>query len=207
MLSMNLYSLLITLPILVLSLSVHEYAHACTAYRLGDSTPKWQGRLTLNPLAHMDPIGLLVLVVTGRFGWAKPVMVNPNNFENRDAGMVMVSLAGPGSNLVLAITLATIFKAIAGGPYGTPANAFLYYLLVALNQGVWINLGLAVFNLLPVPPLDGSKILAALLKGRGARMYYTLERYSYIVLLLLIATPLAGWILTPIISVLYRTIM
>ncbi|NLH86907.1 MAG: site-2 protease family protein [Firmicutes bacterium] len=206
MLSMNVYSLLITLPILLLSLSVHEYAHARTAYRLGDSTPKWQGRLTLNPLAHMDPIGLLVLVITGRFGWAKPVMVNPNNFENRDAGMVMVSLAGPGSNLVLAIALATLFKAIAG-PYGTAANAFSYYVLVALNQGVWINLGLAVFNLLPVPPLDGSKILAALLKGRGARMYYTLEKYSYIVLLLFIATPLAGWILTPIISALYRTIM
>jgi len=154
----------------------------------------------------MDPVGLLVLVVTGRFGWAKPVVVNPNNFENRDAGMVMVSLAGPGSNLVLAIALATLFKAVSG-PYGIPANAFARYLALALNQGVWINLGLAVFNLLPVPPLDGSKILAALLKGKGARVYYTLEKYSYIVLLLFIATPLASWILSPIILTLYRAIM
>ncbi|MGB4008854.1 MAG: site-2 protease family protein, partial [Bacillota bacterium] len=197
---------LITLPILLFSLSVHEYAHARVAYRLGDNTPRWQGRLTLNPLAHMDPVGLLVLVVTGRFGWAKPVVVNPNNFENRDAGMVMVSLAGPGSNLVLAIALATLFKAVSG-PYGIPANAFARYLALALNQGVWINLGLAVFNLLPVPPLDGSKILAALLKGKGARLYYTLEKYSYIVLLLFIATPLASWILSPIILTLYRAIM
>jgi Zn-dependent protease len=194
------------LPILLFSLSVHEYAHARVAYRLGDNTPRWQGRLTLNPLAHMDPVGLLVLVVTGRFGWAKPVVVNPNNFENRDAGMVMVSLAGPGSNLVLAIALATLFKAVSG-PYGIPANAFARYLALALNQGVWINLGLAVFNLLPVPPLDGSKILAALLKGKGARLYYTLEKYSYIVLLLFIATPLASWILSPIILTLYRAIM
>ncbi len=206
MLSMNPYSMLITLPILLFSLSVHEYAHARVAYRLGDNTPRWQGRLTLNPLAHMDPVGLLVLVVTGRFGWAKPVVVNPNNFENRDAGMVMVSLAGPGSNLVLAIALATLFKAVSG-PYGIPANAFARYLALALNQGVWINLGLAVFNLLPVPPLDGSKILAALLKGKGARVYYTLEKYSYIVLLLFIATPLASWILSPIILTLYRAIM
>jgi len=205
-LSMNPYSMLITLPILLFSLSVHEYAHARVAYRLGDNTPRWQGRLTLNPLAHMDPVGLLVLVVTGRFGWAKPVVVNPNNFENRDAGMVMVSLAGPGSNLVLAIALATLFKAVSG-PYGIPANAFARYLALALNQGVWINLGLAVFNLLPVPPLDGSKILAALLKGKGARVYYTLEKYSYIVLLLFIATPLASWILSPIILTLYRAIM
>jgi Zn-dependent protease len=205
-LSMNPYSMLITLPILLFSLSVHEYAHARVAYRLGDNTPRWQGRLTLNPLAHMDPVGLLVLVVTGRFGWAKPVVVNPNNFENRDAGMVMVSLAGPGSNLVLAIALATLFKAVSG-PYGIPANAFARYLALALNQGVWINLGLAVFNLLPVPPLDGSKILAALLKGKGARLYYTLEKYSYIVLLLFIATPLASWILSPIILTLYRAIM
>ncbi|HHY62883.1 MAG: site-2 protease family protein [Bacillota bacterium] len=203
---MNPYSMLITLPILLFSLSVHEYAHARVAYRLGDNTPRWQGRLTLNPLAHMDPVGLLVLVVTGRFGWAKPVVVNPNNFENRDAGMVMVSLAGPGSNLVLAIALATLFKAVSG-PYGIPANAFARYLALALNQGVWINLGLAVFNLLPVPPLDGSKILAALLKGKGARLYYTLEKYSYIVLLLFIATPLASWILSPIILTLYRAIM
>ncbi|HOB42219.1 MAG TPA: site-2 protease family protein [Bacillota bacterium] len=203
---MNPYSMLITLPILLFSLSVHEYAHARVAYRLGDNTPRWQGRLTLNPLAHMDPVGLLVLVVTGRFGWAKPVVVNPNNFENRDAGMVMVSLAGPGSNLVLAIALATLFKAVSG-PYGIPANAFARYLALALNQGVWINLGLAVFNLLPVPPLDGSKILAALLKGKGARVYYTLEKYSYIVLLLFIATPLASWILSPIILTLYRAIM
>ncbi|MDD3176014.1 MAG: site-2 protease family protein, partial [Candidatus Nanoarchaeia archaeon] len=86
-----------TLPILLLALSVHEYAHALVAVKLGDGTPKWEGRLTLNPLAHLDPVGLLALVLTRRFGWAKPVRVNPSNFANREAGMVMVSLAGPGA--------------------------------------------------------------------------------------------------------------
>ena len=196
---------LTTLPILLLALSVHEYAHAWAAVRLGDATPRWEGRLTLNPLAHLDPVGLLALVLTRRFGWAKPVRVNPRNLANRKAGMVMVSLAGPGANVVLAILLSAIIKLIYGA-YGYRREA-IAFLIMALDQGVWINLGLAVFNLIPIPPLDGSKILAAVLSGEAARVYYRLEQYSYIILLAFIMTPLSTWILVPIVGALYRAIM
>ena len=196
---------LTTLPILLLALSVHEYAHAWVAVKLGDATPRWEGRLTLNPLAHLDPIGLLALVVTGRFGWAKPVRVNPMNLADRKAGMVMVSLAGPGANIALAILLSAVFKLIYGA-YGFRSEA-IAFLMMALDQGVWINLGLAVFNLIPIPPLDGSKILAAVLRGEAARVYYQLEQYSYIILLVFIMTPLSKWILGPIVKVLYQAIM
>jgi len=196
---------LTTLPILLLALSVHEYAHAWAAVKLGDSTPKWEGRLTLNPLAHLDPVGLLALVLTRRFGWAKPVRVNPMNLANREAGMVMVSLAGPGANVVFAILLSAIIKLIYGA-YGFRREA-IAFLIMALDQGVWINLGLAVFNLVPIPPLDGSKILAAVLRGEAARVYYRLEQYSYIILLVFIMTPLSTWILVPIVGALYRAIM
>ena len=196
---------LMTLPILLLALSVHEYAHAWAAVKLGDSTPKWEGRLTLNPLAHLDPVGLLALVLTRRFGWAKPVRVNPMNLANREAGMVMVSLAGPGANVVLAILLSAIIKLIYGA-YGFRQEA-IAFLVMALDQGVWINLGLAVFNLIPIPPLDGSKILAAVLSGDAARIYYRLEQYSYIILLVFIMTPLSRWVLVPIVGALYRAIM
>ncbi|MBP7164135.1 MAG: site-2 protease family protein [Firmicutes bacterium] len=194
-----------TLPILLLALSVHEYAHAWAAVKLGDRTPKWEGRLTLNPLAHLDPVGLLALVLTRRFGWAKPVRVNPMNLANREAGMVMVSLAGPGANVVLAILLSAIIKLIYGA-YGFRQEA-IAFLVMALDQGVWINLGLAVFNLIPIPPLDGSKILAAVLSGDAARIYYRLEQYSYIILLVFIMTPLSRWVLVPIVGALYRAIM
>ena len=196
---------LMTLPILLLALSVHEYAHAWAAVKLGDGTPRWEGRLTLNPLAHLDPVGLLALVLTRRFGWAKPVRVNPMNLANREAGMVMVSLAGPGANIVLAILLSAIIKLIYG-TYGFRHEA-IAFAIVALDQGVWINLGLAVFNLIPIPPLDGSKILAAVLRGDAARVYYRMEQYSYIILLLFIMTPLSRWILVPIVGALYRAIM
>ncbi len=196
---------LTTLPILLLALSVHEYAHAWAAVKLGDATPRWEGRLTLNPLAHLDPVGLLALVLTRRFGWAKPVRVNPMNLANRKAGMVMVSLAGPGANVVLAILLSAIVKLIYGA-YGFRREA-IAFLIMALDQGVLINLGLAVFNLVPIPPLDGSKILAAVLRGEAARVYYRLEQYSYIILLAFIMTPLSRWILAPIVTALYRAIM
>lgn len=196
---------LMTLPILLLALSVHEYAHAWAAVKLGDGTPRWEGRLTLNPLAHLDPVGLLALVLTRRFGWAKPVRVNPMNLANREAGMVMVSLAGPGANIVLAILLSAIIKLIYG-TYGFRHEA-IAFAIVALDQGVWINLGLAVFNLIPIPPLDGSKILAAVLRGDAARVYYRMGQYSYIILLLFIMTPLSRWILVPIVGALYRAIM
>lgn len=206
-LTLDLQGLIITLPIILLSLTVHEYAHAYTALLLGDRTAKWSGRLTLNPLAHLDPIGTLALILTRRFGWAKPVPVNPGYFKDRHKGMIMVSIAGPGSNLVLAIALAALFKALL---VVLPPQAALTPwrdVLIGINQGVWINLGLFTFNLIPLPPLDGSKILGALLRGRMAYSYYRLEEYSPFIFLFIVLTPVARWILVPIIVTLYGLIM
>lgn len=207
MLSMDPVILILRLPVLLFSLSMHELAHAWAADRLGDCTPRLAGRLTLSPLAHLDPMGALALLITGRYGWAKPVMVNPRNFSNPEGGMVLVSLAGPLSNLGLAMVFATIAKTLNSIISTDSLTSMQVMLSVLLNQGVWVNLGLAVFNLVPIPPLDGSKVLRAVLRGRAYNLYYQLEQHSYIILILFIATPLASQILTPIIVSLYRAIM
>ncbi|WP_169719395.1 site-2 protease family protein [Desulfovirgula thermocuniculi] len=185
------------LPAVVLGLTFHELAHGWVADSLGDPTPRYHGRLTVNPLAHVDVIGLILLFVAG-FGWAKPVPVNPYNFRgNMRRGMVLVSLAGPAANLVLALVGAVLLG--LGGwalPYG-------YEILTAIIR---INIVLAVFNLLPVPPLDGSKILAGLLPGRQAWLY-ALESYGTIILLFLLFTGIIGRVLGVIIHPLYRAFM
>ena len=165
---------------------MHEYAHAWDAVKLGDSTPKREGRLTLNPLAHLDPVGLLALVLTRRFGWAKPVRVNPRNLANRKAGMVMVSLAGPGANVVLAILLSAIIKLIYG-TYGFRRES-IAFLIMALDQGIWINLGLAVFNLIPIPPLDGHHLVSGIIARMSPKLYMYYMRYGRYVLLALVFT-------------------
>lgn len=206
MLSMDPLTLITRLAILMVALSVHELAHAFVADRLGDNTPRYTGRLTLNPLAHLDPVGALVLLITGRFGWAKPVQVNPRNFSNPEGGMAAVAVAGPLSNFGLAVLFAGVMKAMASsGLVYRSYEAAVATLLI--DQAVWINLGLAVFNLLPVPPLDGSKLLGAVLKRRAYNLYHQLEQYSYIVLLIFIATPVAGMVLSPVIEFLYQAIM
>jgi len=142
--------LLVSLPILLITISIHEYSHAKVADILGDPTPRLAGRLTLNPISHIDPFGLLALVLV-RFGWAKPVPVNPYNFKNPRGGELLVSLAGPLSNFLLAWVLAIIYKNVP-----LPNNDFLSMII---SYTIWINLSLAVFNLIPIPPLDGSHIL------------------------------------------------
>ena len=170
----------------LLTVAAHEYAHAWAAVKLGDATPRWEGRLTLNPLAHLDPVGLLALVLTRRFGWAKPVRVNPMNLANRKAGMVMVSLAGPGANVVLAILLSAIIKLIYG-TYGFRRESTAF-LIMALDQGVWINLGLAVFNLIPIPPLDGHHLVSGIIARMSPKLYMYYMRYGRYVLLALVFT-------------------
>ena len=178
---MNYEFLIILVPVILFSLTIHEYAHALVAYRLGDDTAKRQGRLSLNPLVHLDVLGTLLLFIV-HFGWAKPVPVDPRNFRNPKKDMLMVALAGPVSNILTAVAAAVILKAIfenfAAIPPGSGAD-------VAVRMLVWfmyIGIVLAVFNMIPVPPLDGSRVLYGLLPDSLAYRYAKFETYGIFIL-------------------------
>jgi Zn-dependent protease len=151
---------------MLISLPVHEFSHALAAYNLGDDTAKRQGRLTLNPIKHLDPMGAILMIFTG-FGWAKPVPINARNFKNRKVGFAVSALAGPVSNFVLAY-LAIVLLRLFRVPIDSFAGMFLYYLSI-------LNIGLGVFNLLPVPPLDGSRIFSLLLPEK---QYFKIMKYE-----------------------------
>lgn len=197
---MNIERLLYSAPAVLIAMVLHELSHAYVSYRLGDPTPKQTGRLTLNPLKHLDPIGSICLLVLG-FGWAKPVQINPNYYKNPKIGTLWVSLAGPAMNFLLAfigsLGVSLIYK-ITGDSISFQTEAgyraflyifrFLYYFML-------INIGLGVFNLIPFPPLDGSKVLATILPDR---LYYTwmrYERYGQFILMVLLY---AGLLSTPL---------
>lgn len=179
-------------PGLLVAIVLHEYAHAKTADMMGDPTPRMMGRLTLNPLRHLDPIGLIMLWAFG-FGWARPVQVNPYNFSDPRRGMMLVAAAGPLTNILLAyITLVLMTLNLGGGGFFGSVLRWTYL----------FNLWLAVFNLIPIPPLDGSKILSGLLPSQRARWLYQLEQYGWILLVMLLFTGVIGRILFPVVSVL-----
>ena len=185
----NIYTiqrLLVSLPIILFSLSVHEFAHAYVSWKLGDPTAERAGRLTLQPWAHLDPIGTLMLIISTLsgfgFGWAKPVPINPANYRNPVKGTFLVSLAGPSSNLVLAAAFAVLFRLMPNiMEVSWAVGYFIFY-------GVAINLGLFLFNLIPVPPLDGSGILVYFLRGRLRESYERLRPFGLLILLALIFT-------------------
>lgn len=172
------------LLIVFLVLPFHEWAHAFTALKLGDTSVQYRGRLTLNPLAHIDPFGALALLLFG-FGWAKPVPVDPRNFKNPKLGMGIVALMGPVANIVAAIVGGLIFHAIAAfAPSFFSGQGFGYYVYLFLSYYISVNVSLAVFNLLPIPPLDGSKILFIFLPDKAVAWFY---RYQNIISIVLIA--------------------
>ncbi len=183
--------MLARLPALLIALSLHEYAHARMAYAWGDSTAKDEGRLTLNPLAHLDPLGLLMLLIV-RFGWARPVPINPFRFRDRRKGLFWVSLAGPGMNLLIGL-IATFFW-ILGRGWGSLVESILYYLVV-------YNVFFAIFNIIPLPPLDGSKILSSLLPARSLYYYQTIEPYGPFLLILLLMFGGLPLLLVPVANV------
>lgn len=180
------------IPGLIIAMVVHEYSHARAAVAMGDDTPKQAGRLTLNPIAHIDPVGLIMLFVA-RFGWAKPVMINPGNFRNWRKGEILVAFAGPGANLIAAF-LAMSVIAVLGRFHISLSDGMIFVLQLI----VLYNVNFAVFNLLPLPPLDGSRILAALLPGQWAYKLAGLERYSFLILIALLMTNVLGAVLIPI---------
>lgn len=164
--------------ILLLALPLHELAHAATAVALGDDTPRLQGRLTLNPLAHLDPVGSILILLTG-FGWAKPVQWNPYNIRvNRRLGAILVSVAGPASNLLLAVLSIIIYGFLESARVDAPVQFLVWF--------TYINVLLAVFNMIPIPPLDGSHVLFALLPGNTYTLQAQLSQFGFLILMGLI---------------------
>ncbi len=183
----------IRLLAVVAILPIHELAHAVVADRLGDTTARRMGRLTLNPLRHLDPLGTIMVLFAG-FGWAKPVPVDMRAFKNPKRGMAVVAVAGPVSNFLLAMVLLLAQKAlivIFGRSMPTPA----YYIVQILDLLAYISTALGVFNLLPIPPLDGSRILGLFLPDR---LYYTVMRYERIIMLVVFALIFTGILSRPL---------
>jgi len=171
---------IIRIPAILLALTLHELSHAVTACKLGDTTARDQGRLTLNPLAHLDLLGTIMLL-TGLFGWAKPVPVNPYSLRNPKRDLMLISLAGPLSNIIQALCCGFIIRAAMTLAPSNPDffnTPLAKYILLFLMLAFWINSGLAFFNLLPLYPLDGSKILAWFLPDKHVESYMRVTRYA-----------------------------
>ncbi|WP_041720652.1 site-2 protease family protein [Pseudodesulfovibrio piezophilus] len=174
-------------PGLLIALVAHEVAHGYVAYLLGDPTAQSQGRLTLNPLKHLDPIGTLAFFFV-HFGWAKPVPVNPRYFKDVRFGMLLTAIAGPGVNFILAAVFAIVMHILTTIQFqsGTLWESIIVPFYLICQAGVYVNLILGIFNLIPIPPLDGSNVLAYFLPPRIAQLYMSLSRYGFIVLIGLI---------------------
>jgi len=187
----------LAIPIL-LALTLHEYAHGWVANRLGDPTARLMGRLTFNPIRHLDPIGTLVFFVTGMFGWAKPVPVNALQLRDPRRDMAWVALAGPLTNLFLA-ALSVVCLKLLYGVYTPSMKPLIEPLAMMAEASIYINVALAVFNILPIPPLDGSRVMSGLLPYRQAVLYEQIEPYGFIILVLLLWSGVVGAFLGPVV--------
>ena len=182
---MNIQSLLLIAPPILLALTFHEYAHAYVAHRYGDDTAQKSGRLTLNPLRHLDPLGTIMIFLV-QFGWAKPVPVNPYNLRNPKKDMLWISAAGPLSNMLLALISGLLFRLFSDSAMIADRDSLTGLLVVMVFLSLKINLALAIFNIIPIAPLDGSKILYGLLPPGFGKMILAIERYGPFVLIGLI---------------------
>ena len=193
----------------LLAITCHEAAHGYVAYLLGDPTAKQAGRLTLNPLKHLDPMGTLALVLTRMIGWAKPVPVNPMYFKNPQRDMMFVAIAGPAANMALAIMFALILNTILRldiSGYSELTLRVLEPTAIISKAGVIINLALCFFNLLPIPPLDGSKIIAGFMPRETAYRFMSF-RYGFIIVIVLAMLGLLGKIISPAMSYFYNLLI
>ncbi|MBC6971665.1 site-2 protease family protein [Bacillus sp. Xin] len=186
---------------IVIALSVHEFAHAYVAYKFGDDTAKRQGRLTLSPMSHLDPIGMIAILIIG-FGWARPVPVNPYNFKKPRLAGVLVSIAGPISNLILsAIGLIILYSLDTFGVLNAVPFAVADTLIQFFQIFITLNIVLFVFNLLPIPPLDGYRVIEDLAPANVRAKMTQYEKYGAIALLILVITPLDRYTIQPIFQV------
>lgn len=193
-------SILILLPGIIVGLSFHEFAHGIVSYKLGDPTPKLQGRLTVNPMAHIDPVGFIALMFCG-FGWGIPVEINPAYYKRRRLDELLVSLAGVTMNLLIAVISAVILRFLIVAPFAqTKMGDILIQILV---QMAIINIVLMIFNLLPVPPLDGFGILTEIFNLRKYDWYEKVYNNGFLILLVLIIFNVTGRILTPAVNAIW----
>lgn len=189
MFGLDITDILINIPITLLALTVHEFSHGWVSSKLGDPTPKYQGRLTLNPMAHLDLAGTLLMIFTG-FGWAKPVQVDPRYYKNTKRGMALVALAGPLSNfLLMVIGLLCWYALIVLGFYVNINESLQNALQLFIQIFIYRNAGLMVFNLIPIPPLDGSKIVGMFLPDN---LYYKILQYERYCMFIIMALSLSG---------------
>lgn len=194
-------SFLYTLPALLFCLSIHEFAHAYTAYKLGDRSQKVMGRLTLNPFSHIDISGFICIALFG-FGWGKPVLIDDRNFKNRAAGNAITAFAGPLSNLIMAIIFTIILKillitGVVSIAVEAGVGAIILNMLILVIQ---FNVVFGIFNLIPIPPFDGSRILFYFLPQKGREVMYNIEKYSFIIILVILITGVGSKIVSPIIN-------
>ncbi len=210
MIGLDPVTIALRIPVLLIVITIHEFAHARMAYHFGDATAERQGRMNLNPINHLDPIGSLMILLVG-FGWAKPVPINPLNFNQYRSGLRWVSFAGPMSNLIFGFISMLIFRIlISSGLIFTGGMNVSGLAIEFFQQLIMINVYLALFNLLPIPPLDGSKILMSFLSDANLGIYYQLERYAPLILIGLIITGVLGTIIFPLarlVLVIYETIL
>lgn len=197
-----LLGLFLTLPGVIIAITFHEFAHAYAAYKLGDDTPRMQGRLNLNPLSHMDPIGF-VLLIFAHIGWGKPVQINPRNFDRKysmSKGEAIVSVAGPAMNFVLALVFTIIYFAVLKFAPEIMLTQWGTIVITMISSAIIVNVGLGVFNLIPLPPLDGSKIFRNFMSYNVKEWLDRYERVFYMIFLILWITGFAGKIISPIIE-------
>lgn len=195
----DLLGLLLTIPGVLVAITFHEYAHAFAADKLGDDTARTQGRLSLNPLAHLDPIGVIMLIFA-HIGWGKPVQINPNNFTRKmsvTTAEAIVSIAGPIMNFILAILFTIIFYLLQIFAYDFALTVQTGEIIMTMIQyAIVVNIGLGVFNLIPLPPLDGSKVLMAFLPYNAKRWFENHTQIFYIIFLVIWITPLSGMLIS-----------
>ena len=204
-----LLNILLTLPAVLIAITFHEYAHAFAADKLGDDTPRREGRLSLNPIKHLDPIGTIMLVFAG-FGWGKPVGIDPRNFNRNikmSVGEAVVSAAGPIMNMILAIIFAAIYFAICRFAPEFVISQVGFIIITLIRAVVIINVGLGIFNLIPLPPLDGSKIRGGFLPYNIRNWFENYYQIFYIVFIIIWITGIAGTIISPAIDWVYSGIM
>lgn len=195
-------STLYMLPGIVIGLSFHEFGHAVASNALGDPTPKAQGRLTINPAAHIDPFGFIALLLAG-FGWGVPVQINPEYYKHRRVGELIVSLAGVFMNLIVAIAFAIVLKLLIASNVGFMNGVFGEAFAEVVHYVILINIILMIFNLLPVPPLDGFGIITQIFNLRKYNWYYQIYDKGFLILLVLILFDITDLILTPAVGAVY----